>query len=295
METLQQLIPLALRTSLLLIVFAIGLDATFHDAAYLLKRPKLLLRSLAAIAVIVPAFAALMIAAFPLTPVVKAGIVLMAVSPFPPIVPGKEIKMGGRESYVYGLLVAVSILAIVTVPLTVALLGAVFSKNVAISPGAVARLVLISVILPLAIGMAVRRIAPFLAKRMGPIISTFANITLIIGVLPLLIMVWPAILHLLGNGTILAIIAVVVVGFLAGHLLGGPDPRDRAVLAISSASRHPGIALLIAGVNFPEPGVKAAILLFLIVGLIVSIPYQIWCKRRYPVLGGATHAAGKTD
>lgn len=295
MEALEQLSPLALHVSILLIVFAIGLDATFHDATYVLKCPRLLLRSLASIIVIVPAFAALMIAVFPLTPVVKTGIVLMAVSPFPPIVPRREIGMGGREPYVYGLLVAISVLAIATVPLTVALLDAAFSKDAVISPAAIARLVVSSVILPLAIGMAIRRIAPSLAERSGPIISKAANIVLIIGVLPLLIAVWPVILRLIGNGTILAIMAVVIVGLLAGHLLGGPAPRDRAVLAISSALRHPGIALVIAGANFPEPSVKAAILLFLLVSLIVSIPYQVWCKRRYPMLAGTAHAVDKTD
>lgn len=295
MEALHELSLLAIHASILLIVFVIGLDAAFRDAIYVLKRAKLLVRSLASITIIVHAFAVLMVATITLNPVVKAGILLMAVSPFPPVVPGKEIKIGGRESYVYGLLVAISVLAILTVPLAVALLGAAFSEDISVSPGTVARLVLTSVNLPLAIGMSIHRIAPSLSERMSPIISMIANIVLIVGVLPLLIAVSPAIWHLIGNGTVLAIATVIAVSLLAGHLFGGPDPRDRTALAISSATRRPGIALLIASANFAEPPVKATILLYLIVSLIVSIPYQVWCKRRYPVLSGSTRAASETD
>jgi BASS family bile acid:Na+ symporter len=287
METSQDLSLLALRASIFLIVFAIGLDASIDDAAYVFKRPALLLRAILAINVIVPAVAALLAAALPLTPVVKAGIVLMAVSPLPPALPGKELKLGGHKPYVYGMLVAVSALAIVLVPITVALLSAVFSADVAIAPGAVARVVLASVFLPLAIGMAVHRFMPAFAERAGPLVSRLAGIVLVLGLLPMLIAVWRVILDLIGNGTILAIAVVVVTGLVAGHLLGGADPRDRAALALASALRHPGIALLIAGTNFSDQRVKAAILLFLIVGLLVAVPYQAWYKRRYPVAAGA--------
>ncbi|MDB5772211.1 MAG: hypothetical protein JWM42_2585 [Burkholderia sp.] len=278
---LHELSGLAVRASIFLIVFSLGLGATLEDADYLLKRPGFLLRSVAAISIIVPLFAVLLVAALPLTPVEKVGIVLMAVSPVPPVLPGKELKLGERKSYVYGLLVAASLLSIVIVPLTVSLLSAAFRVNVKISPGAVARVILISVVLPLAIGMIIRRIAPSSAQRTAPIVSKLAGLLLIVGVLPLLIGVAPAIWRLIGNGTVFAIMAVVIVGLLSGHFLGGPDPRDRATLAISSAMRHPGIALLIAGANFTDPQIAAAILLFLVVALVVTLPYQTWSKRHY--------------
>jgi hypothetical protein len=38
--------------------------------------------------------------------------------------------------------------------------------------------------------------------------------------------------------------------------------------------------LLVAHQNFPEPQIKAVILLFLIVGVLVCLPYQVWFKRQ---------------
>lgn len=70
------------------------------DATYLVRRPRLLLRSFIAISVIVPAFAALMVGALGLPRAVGIGIVLMAVAPLPPFVPAKEVPVGAQKSYV---------------------------------------------------------------------------------------------------------------------------------------------------------------------------------------------------
>jgi BASS family bile acid:Na+ symporter len=94
---------------------------------------------------------------------------------------------------------------------------------------------------------------------------------------------------LVGNGTVLAIAAMGVTGLLAGHWLGGPDPDDRTALAIASSMRHPGVALAIARRNFPEePLVPAAVLLFLLVNVIVTLPYGAWRRRAHADRAGGT-------
>lgn len=93
------------------------------------------------------------------------------------------------------------------------------------------------------------------------------------------------------NGTLAAIVAFVLVGLVAGHLLGGPAPEDRTVQALSTASRHPGVAMAIASANFPQQKLTpAAILLYLIVCAIVTIPYLTWRKRRHAGMTGGMPA-----
>jgi BASS family bile acid:Na+ symporter len=78
----------------------------------------------------------------------------------------------------------------------------------------------------------------------------------------------------------LAIAAFILAGIGVGHALGGPDEDDRTVLALSTASRHPGVALAIAGAVLPgQRAVTAVILLSLLVGAIVTGPYVKWRKR----------------
>jgi BASS family bile acid:Na+ symporter len=88
--------------------------------------------------------------------------------------------------------------------------------------------------------------------------------------------VWSA----LGNGTAVALAAVVVAGLVVGHLMGGPEPEHSTVLALSSASRHPAIALTLASINYPDEQFVGIILLYLIISAVICIPYVAWQRRR---------------
>lgn len=284
MSALQSLIPLIFTVSLAALVIAVGMDAGWDDLLHLFRRPLLLVKAILAVNVIVPLAAVLLVFVFPLTPIAKAGVLLMAVSPVPPLVPGKELKVGAGKPYAYGLYVALILLAIVFVPLTVAIVARLYGADVAIPPSMIARNVALTVLAPLAVGLAIGRLAaPAFVHKFVPILRTVAMILLLLALIPMLVVVWPAMLHLIGNGTVLAMALTAAIALGAGHLLGGPNLPDRAALAVTAATRHPGIALMIATANNADKRVQAAIVGMLLVGLIVSIPYQLWLKRRAPM------------
>ena len=53
------------------------------------------------------------------------------------------------------------------------------------------------------------------------------------------------------------------------------------MLALSTASRHPAIALAIAKINFPnEPYLGATILLYLLVLTAICVPYVLLQRQR---------------
>jgi BASS family bile acid:Na+ symporter len=138
-----------------------------------------------------------------------------------------------------------------------------------------------TVLLPLAAGIAVLALAPRLAQRIAAPTTAVAAAVLPVAGIAVIVSAWPAILAQLGDGTVLAIAAFVAIGLVVGHLLGGPDPADRTTLALSTASRHPGAAAAIASINFPqERAVIAALLLYLIIGGVVSALYLRWRKAR---------------
>lgn len=285
---LATLISIAIRASIGLIVFGLALTASSQEALYLLRRPGQLLRSLLAMHVIMPLFAAVLAALFNLHPAVKIALIALALSPVPPVLPKKQLKAGGRASYAVGLLVAAALLAIVFVPVAVEFLERAFALPLHMAPAAIARLVFITVLAPLVVGIIVRRVVPGIAERIAQPISLVATALLVVSVLPILFTAWPAMVSLVGNGTIIAIVAFSLVGLAAGHRLGGPDPDDRAVLALATASRHPGVALAIASANFPgEKLVPAAVLWYLIVSAIVSIPYLTWRRRQHGDIASA--------
>ncbi|QYG03015.1 hypothetical protein [Massilia sp. NP310] len=279
MDMLHELVALALHASLLLLALGIGLDIARGDGLYVLRRPRLLLRALLAVVVVVPLVAGLLVALLPLKESVEIAIVLMAVSPLPPIVLAKEIRFGGRKPYAYGLLVAVALLSIVTVPAAVAILAWLFDAHAAVAPLAVAQLVFVSLFVPLGLGLGLRALAPGPAVRAAPLVGKFAMGLLALACLPVLVTAAPELARLVGDGTVLVILAVVLAGLVAGHVLGGPEPHDRVALALSCATRHPGIAMLVASANSLGEEVRATVLLFVIVGLLAALPYQLWLRR----------------
>jgi bile acid:Na+ symporter, BASS family len=279
--TLQQAIVLALQVSILMTVFSFGLRTTVDDVLYVVRRPSLLARSLLAMFVIMPIVAVALARLFELRPSVEIALVALAISPIPPLLPGREQKAGGHASYALGLMMIVAVLSIATVPAAVDLVGRYFMKPFAMSSGAIASIVLKAAILPLVAGMVFRALLPAGAARIAKPVQLIATVLLVAGVLALLAGTLAVVFSLLGNGSVIAMAAFVVAGLAAGHLCGGPNGDDRLVLALSTASRHPAIALAIAKVNFPdEPHLAATIILYLVISLLIGIPYQVWQKRR---------------
>jgi BASS family bile acid:Na+ symporter len=176
---------------------------------------------------------------------------------------------------------------VVTVPLAIQILSSLFGVDMSIAPATIAKLVVTSVLLPLLAGLVIGSIAPGIAQPAARIAKLAGSIGLVIFIVPALIVLAKPMLALIGNGALVAIVLVVGSGLAAGHLLGGPEYADRMALAFAAATRHPGMAVLIAKANFDNPKVVPAEILFLLTGIVVSGIYQALMKRRAPVPGAA--------
>ena len=179
-----------------LMVFCVGLHARIADLAYLVERPSLLLRSLLAMNVIMPAIAVGIALAFDLNHPLEVALIALAVSPVPPILPGNQLKAGGRSSYVVGLLVTTALVSIVFVPTAAVLIGRVFGYEVHTAASAIAWIVVTSILAPLLAGVVVRRLAAGIAARIAGPLSHVATIVLVVAFLPVLLKIWPAIVAL---------------------------------------------------------------------------------------------------
>jgi BASS family bile acid:Na+ symporter len=279
--TVEQLIRVAILLSIMLIVLSFALRATWREATSLFRNPSLLLRSLLAMNVLMPIFATTLVALFTLRPAVAIALITLAVSPVPPFLPRKQLKVAGEREYVHGLLGATSLLSIVLAPVTIVLIGLAFSRHTDIDPLKIARIVALTVLIPFALGLIINHLRPAFAERASAPAGKAGVLLLVVACIPILIKMWPAMISLIGDGTLLAIVAFVAVGLAVGHLLGGPNPADRAVLALATPMRHPGVALVIASATAAGTNVVApALLLYLLVGTIVSVPYVQWRRRQ---------------
>jgi bile acid:Na+ symporter, BASS family len=281
MMRLEMVILLVLKISIFLSVFVLGLNASFNDATFLLRRPREIGRALLSMNLLMPLVAFLLGITFDLNPAVKIALVAVSVSPVPPVFPRKALKIGCKENYAVGLLVAIGLLSIVVIPASMALFRLVTNVPLQMAATSVADLVFITILLPLLVGIGIRRLAPPLAERAAPIIGPAASVLLVLGFLPVVPALAKMMVSLIGNGTLVSFSVFAAVGLLVGHFLGGPDPENRSVLALATATRHPGIAVAIAHANFPDQKLAVpAVFIYTILGAVLAELYSRLITRK---------------
>ena len=119
---------IALKGSVALLIFAVGLDSRLKDLVYLRQRPGVMLRSLLAMYVVVPLLALAAVKVLQLPPGMELALLVLAISAGGPMLPRKLMRFGNDE-YAISLVVVSSLLAIVTVPAWMALLGPHFDRQ----------------------------------------------------------------------------------------------------------------------------------------------------------------------
>jgi bile acid:Na+ symporter, BASS family len=267
---------IALKGSVALLIFAVGLDSRLRDLDYLKHRPGVMLRSLLAMYVVVPLLALAAVKLLQLPPGLELALVVLAISAGAPMLPRKLLRLGNEE-YVISLVVVSSLLAIVTVPLW---LSPHFARLGTLDPATVAGVLGKSFLLPMLLGVAARWILPDASARLSDVLLKVVGIVFSACALALLATHWQVVGAILGP-PILALGGFTLAALGVGHLLGGPDPNDRTALAVTCATRHVGVAMVIAAAT-PNPRTAVLIVAYTLASALVIVPYMKWRGRVTP-------------
>ena len=268
-----QILVVILKASIAALLLGIGMRATVADVLSLWRRPAALLRAVLAMYVLVPlAAVALVRLLHPVRPV-GGAILVLAVSAGAPVLTKKLLKLD-RDSYVLGLSVTTSLLAIVTVPAWIAFLAPHFGSAASVEPVAIASVLAKGFLAPLVIGMLLRLALRDRAEAISMGLLKVAGLVLGLAGLTLIAASFGHIMSV-GWESLLALGALAVVATAIGHLVGGPDPGERTALGVACAARHVGIAMLAASAT-PDKATIALVLAYLLVAALVSIPYLKW-------------------
>jgi BASS family bile acid:Na+ symporter len=145
-------------------------------------------------------------------------------------------------------------------------------------------------LLPLAVGMVIRGLFPQFSERFSDRLLTIAGVVLTVAGVVLLVTQWRLFLAVRWEGMVtLAGLMLIALGI--GHALGGPSPGDRTALAIACATRHIGIAVLVA-TAFRGPRTMVMIAAYIVVSVLVSLPYLQWRRRKARATERVDSAAG---
>lgn len=275
------LIPL----TLFVVMLALGLGLPVDAFQQWRRHWPMLLRVELATCLLVPLVAWLLLSLPParaLSVEARHGIALMAACPSAPLILRKAGKSGGSVAEAGLLQVAAAVLAIVTVPLLAQLGERVFAvegwdvlpRQVALQVGEVQ-------LLPLLAGLLLRQRFPAAMARLQLPLDRLANGLLALLVVAVLGKTLPLLVPFgLANPSAVLLMAVMVLLSLAlGALAAGAGRERRITAAAVTSMRNPGLALLLASTYAPQlPGVKLAILLYLLVTVLVSAPLLKWMR-----------------
>jgi bile acid:Na+ symporter, BASS family len=267
-----------------------GLDCRFADIRAALADFGFTARALVFSVILVPLLALLFSRVLGLAPDFETGILLMAVSGGVPFLPLTIASAGGDLRAAVGLVFLLSIVSIVTAPLTVNLVSASIDIHGLPVGQFIGKLVVFQLV-PLAIAsLAASYLKPEVTRVLRPTFRAVASLAAVTVLVMLGGKVWTAFATVFATRTILAIALVLATSMLIAWAFGGRDHGKRVVLTDATGSRNPAIALLLATASFASPATESAVIAYLVLQAVADMVGGVLMKRASPRAASAPPA-----
>jgi len=277
-EVILAILQFGLMASTIDLMFVQGMNIPISYLSFFKERPTLLLRSLLAVIVLVPIAALFVIFLVRPSQDVSVGLAILAACPAAPMMLVNIPKAGGEPRFVTSLHLSLGLLSLITTPVILELMADALNFRASISPLAIAGQVSVSLIIPVCIGIL------FYAKFPG-VTDIIRKPLAIIGQIISFLMIGIILLtnyHFLLQMDLRSYIAMALMVIIAlgiGNFLAPPQPEERTAMALESAARHPGLAFLIASLNFPLEKALPVLIPYLFIFAIISILYVQFKKK----------------
>ena len=259
-------------------LFSVGLLVSARQMLAALQQRRSLAVALFANFVVLPGAALALCWGLQLAPPMQAALLLVATAPGSPVMLRLNEFARGDQAKAVGLLVLLTSLTMVYQPLVLPML----LPGLSVSPMPIARTLVLTVLLPLVLGLLLKARWPALAGRLRPALARLGNISAVLSCFILLPLVYLDALKdvVLNGGGLLVLLLYLPLAVGAGWWLGGPDADQRRLLALCCGQGSMGAAFVIAAHNFNNPHVIAMLLLILWASLALLIPLALVFRRQ---------------
>jgi BASS family bile acid:Na+ symporter len=206
----------------------------------------------------------------------RPGVTLRA-----PLALRRSLDAGGHPAFAPGLQISILMFAVVSMPLSVAVINHVYGTHGSLLPLHLMKQVVTVQLLPLGLGVASGWLLPRAAAWLRPRLERLGKLLLLL-LLAKFAFEFRNDLSRAGTGMVLAMVMTTAGALGVGHVLGGPEPGTRSAVAVVSAARNLGLALLTATLNAAPAAVTAVLPVYSFVSAITMLPYILWRRRRRP-------------
>jgi BASS family bile acid:Na+ symporter len=255
---------------------SVGLGLTVPEILAPLRNRRLVGLALLANFVLAPVVAIGLTRVLGLEEPLGVGLLLVGVAGGAPFLLKLADLSRGNMPFAVGLMIVLMVITVGYMPIVLPLA----LENVAVNPAAIARSLILLMLIPLAIGLALRAWHAPGAARVRAFVAPVSSLSMIFVVALTTAGHFGSMLSILGSFGIVAAVCFVAICFGIGWILGGPGPDTRGVLSLGTAQRNTAAALVVAGQNFSDAKVVVMITVVMIVSFAMLMPLARALSRR---------------
>jgi BASS family bile acid:Na+ symporter len=213
-------------------------------------------------------------------PLASVGFLILAVCPGAPVVPLFTEIARGDVSLAAGLMVILAALSAVLAPplLTISLSWLSPAGDLQISYVAIAKTLVVSQLLPLAIGLGLHSGAPGLTRSLVKPVSVLANV-LLLGVVALILATQYQTLDAFRLRGWIGMTLLLAATLSAGWLCGGPAHVTRRTLAVTTGVRNVAVGLVIVSASFAGTPAVTAVVAYTLVSIFGTLACALLFRR----------------
>lgn len=243
----------------------VGLTQKLSAIAAHLKNWPFVLKMLAANFVFAPLLMIVVLSFAPFDPPLKAGLLIFSLGAGAPFL----IKLTQTAEHELSLGAAVMmLLMVVTVVYMPAVLPRVLT-GISVDAMAIAKALLLQMLLPIAVGMLIAHLLPSLTKKLQPWVAWFGNLAMYAMVVVTLVGYFPNLLKIIGTGAFLVGLLFVAAAFGLGYLAGWGKDHLEDIGGLGTAQRNTAAGVIVAIQNFKDPNVFVMLTLANVLGIVM--------------------------
>ena len=245
----------------------VGLTQKPSAIAAHLKNWPFVIKMLFANFVFAPLFMVIALYFVPFDPPLKAGLLIFCLGAGAPFL----IKLTQTAEHEVALGAAVMMLLMVVTVIYMPVVLPLLLSGISVDAVAIAKALLVQMLLPIGVGMLIAQFLPTLAKKSQPWVGGLGNAAMYAMLVATLIGFFPNMRNIIGTGAFLVGLAFVAVAFGLGYLAGGGQDHLQDVGGLGTAQRNTAAGVIVAIQNFKDPNVFVMLTLANILGIVLLL------------------------
>ncbi len=267
-EILQITFKISLLVFIVSSMLSMGFKLTVSQIVEPLKNTKLVVLSLTVNFILVPLLVYAIINILPLNEGEKTAMLLISIAGGAPFIPKLADIAKGNIPFSIGLMLLLMVVTIFFMPLVVPIMF----PGAEVSSWAIAKSLVVTMLLPLILALIIRAYWEKGAKLMQGIFEKLTNIAMLLLIISLVALNTNHLIDKIGY-PLLAILILLIGAMVIGYYLGGKGKDIRVVSALGAGQRNISAALLVGTQNFDNPDITIMLVAVSIFGLFIMLPY----------------------